>query len=74
MTSHLYFLQGTIVFLMYILFLRHKLVNVPNSIILSIVAVAGVKWVIRADKDRKTKFCCVQPNVVEPYLRTSGLE
>ncbi|CAI8593025.1 unnamed protein product [Vicia faba] len=55
-------IKGTIVFLMYILFLRHEPVNVPNSIILSIVAVAGVKWVIRADKDRKTKFCCVQPN------------
>ncbi|CAI8595918.1 unnamed protein product [Vicia faba] len=60
--------EGTIVFLMYILFLGNEPINVPNSIILSIVAVAEVKWVIRADKDRKTKFCCVQPNVVEQYL------
>ncbi|XP_058776853.1 uncharacterized protein LOC131651202 [Vicia villosa] len=34
----------------------------------------GVKWVIRADKDRKIKFCCVQSNAAEPYLRASGLE
>lgn len=35
---------------------------------------AGVKWVIRADKDRKIKFCCVQSNAAEPYLRASGLQ
>ncbi|CAL5188903.1 unnamed protein product [Lathyrus oleraceus] len=34
----------------------------------------GVKWVIRADKDRKIKFCCVQSNAAEPYLRASGLQ
>ncbi|CAJ2647657.1 nucleic acid binding protein [Trifolium pratense] len=34
----------------------------------------GVKWVIRADKDRKIKFCCVQSKAAEPYLRASGLE
>ncbi|GAU49909.1 hypothetical protein TSUD_238830 [Trifolium subterraneum] len=34
----------------------------------------GVKLVIRADKDRKIKFCCVQSKAAEPYLRASGLE
>ncbi|XP_061370178.1 uncharacterized protein LOC133312912 [Gastrolobium bilobum] len=34
----------------------------------------GVKWVIRADKDRKIKFCCVQSEAAEPYLRACGLE
>ncbi|XP_027362806.1 uncharacterized protein LOC113870415 [Abrus precatorius] len=34
----------------------------------------GVKWVIRADKDRKIKFCCVQSNTAGPYLRACGLE
>lgn len=32
------------------------------------------KWVIRADKDRKIKFCCVQSDAAEPYLRACGLE
>ncbi|XP_004489883.1 uncharacterized protein [Cicer arietinum] len=34
----------------------------------------GVKLVIKADKDRKIKFCCVQSNAAEPYLRATGLE
>ncbi|TKY69904.1 YuxK protein [Spatholobus suberectus] len=34
----------------------------------------GVKWVIRADKDRKIKFCCVQSDAAEPYLKACGLE
>ncbi|KAE9607102.1 hypothetical protein Lal_00026052 [Lupinus albus] len=34
----------------------------------------GVKWVIRADKDRKIKFCCVQSDTAEPYLKACGLE
>nr|AFK34028.1 unknown [Medicago truncatula] len=34
----------------------------------------GVKRVVRADKDRKIKFCCVQSNAAEPYLRASGLK
>ncbi|MED6217231.1 hypothetical protein PIB30_015793 [Stylosanthes scabra] len=34
----------------------------------------GVKWVIRADKDKKIKFCCVQSEAAEPYLRACGLE
>ncbi|KAG5050749.1 hypothetical protein HKD37_02G003253 [Glycine soja] len=34
----------------------------------------GVKWVIRADKDRKIKFCCVQSDTAELYLRACGLE
>ncbi|KAG5087645.1 hypothetical protein GLYMA_01G026900v4 [Glycine max] len=28
----------------------------------------------RADKDRKIKFCCVQSDAAEPYLRACGLE
>ncbi|XP_058112171.1 uncharacterized protein LOC131255459 [Magnolia sinica] len=34
----------------------------------------GVKWVIRADKYRKIKFCCLQSRAAEPYLRASGLD
>ncbi|CAL0331499.1 unnamed protein product [Lupinus luteus] len=34
----------------------------------------GVKWVIRADMDRKIKFCCVQSDTAEPYLKACGLE
>ncbi|XP_050203678.1 uncharacterized protein LOC126653785 [Mercurialis annua] len=33
----------------------------------------GVKWVIKADKYRKIKFCCVQSKAAEPYLRLCGL-
>ncbi|XP_047959741.1 uncharacterized protein YuxK [Salvia hispanica] len=29
---------------------------------------AGVKWIIKADKDRKISFCCVQSKAAEPYL------
>ncbi|GFP96165.1 uncharacterized protein yuxk [Phtheirospermum japonicum] len=35
---------------------------------------AGVKWIIKADKDRKIKFCCLQSNAAEPYMSVSGLE
>ncbi|OMO57333.1 putative thiol-disulfide oxidoreductase DCC protein [Corchorus capsularis] len=28
----------------------------------------GVKWVIKADKHRKIKFCCLQSKAAEPYL------
>ncbi|XP_068327299.1 uncharacterized protein [Pyrus communis] len=34
----------------------------------------GVKWVIKADKYRKIKFCCVQSEAAEPYLRLCGLD
>ncbi|XP_047157072.1 uncharacterized protein YuxK [Vigna umbellata] len=34
----------------------------------------GVKWVIRADKDKRIKFCCVQSDAAEPYLRACGLD
>ncbi|KAF6154679.1 hypothetical protein GIB67_000563 [Kingdonia uniflora] len=34
---------------------------------------SGVKWVIKADKDRKIKFCCVQSDAAEPYLNVCGL-
>ncbi|XP_009360467.2 uncharacterized protein YuxK [Pyrus x bretschneideri] len=34
----------------------------------------GVKWVIKADKYRKIKFCCVQSETAEPYLRLCGLD
>ncbi|GAV69341.1 DUF393 domain-containing protein [Cephalotus follicularis] len=34
----------------------------------------GVKWVIKADKYRKIKFCCLQSEAAEPYLRASGLD
>lgn len=35
---------------------------------------AGVKWVIRADKLKKIKFCCVQSRAAEPYLSLCGLD
>ncbi|ONI30574.1 hypothetical protein PRUPE_1G259700 [Prunus persica] len=34
----------------------------------------GVKWVIKADKYRKIKFCCLQSVTAEPYLRLCGLD
>ncbi|RLM54464.1 YuxK-like protein [Panicum miliaceum] len=34
----------------------------------------GVKWVIRADKHAKIKFCCVQSKAAEPYLRLVGMD
>ncbi|XP_043724113.1 uncharacterized protein YuxK [Telopea speciosissima] len=35
---------------------------------------SGVKWVIRVDKHRKIKFCCLQSKTAEPYLRLCGLD
>lgn len=35
---------------------------------------AGVKWVIKADKFKKIKFCCLQSWAAEPYLRLCGLD
>ncbi|KAI4328298.1 hypothetical protein L6164_020661 [Bauhinia variegata] len=34
----------------------------------------GVKWIIKADKHSKIKFCCVQSKAAEPYLMACGLE
>ncbi|KAL2347382.1 hypothetical protein Fmac_001382 [Flemingia macrophylla] len=34
----------------------------------------GVKWVIRADNDGMIKFCCIQSEVANLYLRACGLE
>ncbi|GAB2220519.1 hypothetical protein Drorol1_Dr00008179 [Drosera rotundifolia] len=34
----------------------------------------GVKWVISVDKERKIKFCCLQSEAAEPYLRVCGVE
>ncbi|KAF3444186.1 hypothetical protein FNV43_RR13876 [Rhamnella rubrinervis] len=34
----------------------------------------GVKWVIKADKHRKIKFCCLQSQTAEPYLRLCGVD
>ncbi|XVE85007.1 hypothetical protein DITRI_Ditri17bG0058100 [Diplodiscus trichospermus] len=34
----------------------------------------GVKWVIKADKYRKIKFCCVQSKAAEPYLSACGID
>lgn len=33
----------------------------------------GVKWIIKADKYRKIKFCCLQSKAAEPYLEVSGV-
>ncbi|CAN8291777.1 unnamed protein product [Cochlearia groenlandica] len=33
----------------------------------------GVKWIIKADKYRKIKFCCLQSKAAEPYLTLSGV-
>ncbi|KAL3631058.1 hypothetical protein CASFOL_024042 [Castilleja foliolosa] len=33
-----------------------------------------IKWIIKADKDRKIKFCCLQSKAAEPYMSVSGLE
>ncbi|GAB2278136.1 hypothetical protein Dimus_012832 [Dionaea muscipula] len=34
----------------------------------------GVKWVISVDKYRKIKFCCLQSEAAEPYLRLCGVD
>lgn len=34
----------------------------------------GVKWVIKVDKYKKIKFCCLQSKAAEPYLRLRGLD
>lgn len=34
----------------------------------------GVKWVIKVDKYRHIKFCCLQSKTAEQYLRVSGLD
>ncbi|KZV50673.1 DCC family protein chloroplastic [Dorcoceras hygrometricum] len=35
---------------------------------------SGVKWIIKADKDKKIKFCCLQSKAAEPYMRVSGVD
>ncbi|XP_039035196.1 uncharacterized protein LOC120171585 [Hibiscus syriacus] len=34
----------------------------------------GVNWVIKADKHRKIKFCCLQSKAAEPYLSVCGVD
>nr|XP_043626298.1 uncharacterized protein YuxK [Erigeron canadensis] len=34
----------------------------------------GVKFVIKADKDKKIKFCCLQSKAAEPYMRICGAD
>ncbi|KAK4376811.1 hypothetical protein RND71_003107 [Anisodus tanguticus] len=34
----------------------------------------GVKWVIKADRDRKIKFCCFQSKAAEPYMDVCDLD
>lgn len=34
----------------------------------------GVKWVIKADRDRKIKFCCLQSKAAEPYMSLCDLD
>ncbi|KAJ4761449.1 Nucleic acid binding protein [Rhynchospora pubera] len=33
----------------------------------------GVRWLIKTDKHRKIKFCCLQSRAAQPYLRLLGL-
>ncbi|KAL8518949.1 hypothetical protein ACS0TY_010054 [Phlomoides rotata] len=35
---------------------------------------SGVKRIIKADKDRKIRFCCVQSKAAEPYMEVCGVE
>ncbi|XP_020082596.1 uncharacterized protein LOC109706541 [Ananas comosus] len=34
----------------------------------------GVRWVIKADKYEKIRFCCLQSKAAEPYLRLCGVD
>lgn len=34
----------------------------------------GVKWVIKVDKDKKIKFCCLQSKAAEPYMSVCDLD
>lgn len=35
---------------------------------------AGVKWIIKADKYGKIKFCCLQSKTAEPYMELCDME
>lgn len=35
---------------------------------------AGVKWIIKADKYEKIKFCCLQSKTAEPYMELCGVK
>lgn len=35
---------------------------------------SGVKFVIKADGDKKIKFCCLQSEAAEPYMKLCGVE
>ena len=39
-----------------------------------LILLAGVKWVIRADKYGKIKFCGLQSKAAEPYLSLCGVD
>lgn len=41
---------------------------------LELIQSAGVKRIIRADKDKKIKFCCLQSKAAEPYMEFCGVE
>ncbi|XP_057796895.1 uncharacterized protein LOC131012938 isoform X2 [Salvia miltiorrhiza] len=34
----------------------------------------GVKWIIRAHKDKKIRLCCVQSKAAEPYMKVCGVD
>ncbi|XP_010695873.2 uncharacterized protein LOC104908453 [Beta vulgaris subsp. vulgaris] len=34
----------------------------------------GVKWIIKADKYEKIKFCCLQSKTAEPYMELCGVK
>lgn len=33
-----------------------------------------MKWIIRNDKDKKIKLCCLQSKAAEPYMKVCGLD
>lgn len=41
---------------------------------IELIQSAGVKWIIRADKDKKIKFCCLQSKAAEPYMKICGVD
>ena len=67
-------LRGCILIFQFQNILYLSLHSYVSLFVLFIDKFAGVKWVIKADKYKKIKFCCLQSKAAEPYLRLSGLD
>lgn len=69
--THLVCVWERLVLLFSMCFTLFLLVNVSN---ISLEKHIGVKWIIKADKERKIRFCCVQSKAAEPYMKVCGVD